>query len=135
MYTNSHVEEKKLSCVVCGSVARGFNFGARTCMSCKVFFRRNAFTCLSNLSCPDGGHCKVTEKTRKNCTYCRLLRCFRVGMRRELFRLKENNYFNQMEIGKQQYRKQSRLVSHSYQIVPNNKHISTDSMVSMDTSK
>ena len=30
-------------CVVCGDRARGCNFGAITCASCKEFFRRNAF--------------------------------------------------------------------------------------------
>lgn len=31
------------ACVVCGDRARGCNFGAITCASCKEFFRRNAF--------------------------------------------------------------------------------------------
>ena len=31
-----------LICVVCGSAAHGYNFGAITCESCKAFFRRNA---------------------------------------------------------------------------------------------
>lgn len=30
-------------CAVCGDKARGCNFGAITCASCKEFFRRNAF--------------------------------------------------------------------------------------------
>ena len=40
---NSHLSDKRaLICVICGSIARGYNFGAITCMSCKIFFRRNA---------------------------------------------------------------------------------------------
>ncbi len=31
-----------LICHVCGDVARGNNFQVMTCVSCKVFFRRNA---------------------------------------------------------------------------------------------
>ncbi len=31
-----------LICVVCGSSANGYNFGAIACESCKAFFRRNA---------------------------------------------------------------------------------------------
>ena len=31
-----------LTCVVCGSMALGYNFDAITCESCKAFFRRNA---------------------------------------------------------------------------------------------
>jgi hypothetical protein len=42
MSSNSSSKKKQLICVVCGSIARGYNFGAITCMSCKMFFRRNA---------------------------------------------------------------------------------------------
>jgi hypothetical protein len=31
-----------LICRVCGDIARGVNFSAVTCMSCKMFFRRHA---------------------------------------------------------------------------------------------
>lgn len=31
-----------LTCVVCKSLANGYNFGAIACESCKTFFRRNA---------------------------------------------------------------------------------------------
>ena len=29
-------------CLVCGDKSIGFNFGVKTCMACKAFFRRNA---------------------------------------------------------------------------------------------
>jgi ribosomal protein L37E len=47
----THTKSKKnhLTCVVCGSTARGYNFNAITCMSCKIFFRRNALTGIVNL--------------------------------------------------------------------------------------
>lgn len=35
-----------LLCRVCGDIARGVNFSAITCMSCKMFFRRHAQTQL-----------------------------------------------------------------------------------------
>ncbi|CAF4080602.1 unnamed protein product, partial [Rotaria sordida] len=42
----SHKKNKpkhgSLTCVVCGSSANGYNFGAITCDGCKAFFRRNA---------------------------------------------------------------------------------------------
>ncbi len=38
------------ACVVCGDRARGCNFGAITCASCKEFFRRNAFKMTASVS-------------------------------------------------------------------------------------
>lgn len=35
--------ESKVVCEVCGDKARGNNFDAITCASCKEFFRRNAY--------------------------------------------------------------------------------------------
>ncbi len=35
-------KDPSLVCLVCGDVARGWNFEVITCMSCKAFFRRNA---------------------------------------------------------------------------------------------
>ncbi len=36
------LKPSSLVCLVCGDVARGWNFEVITCMSCKAFFRRNA---------------------------------------------------------------------------------------------
>jgi len=38
---NMH-NETSLICIICGDKARGMNFDALTCMSCKAFFRRHA---------------------------------------------------------------------------------------------
>lgn len=40
------------ACVVCSDRARGCNFGAITCASCKEFFRRNAFKFNVSVSRP-----------------------------------------------------------------------------------
>jgi hypothetical protein len=45
---NTRSNKKQLICVVCGSIARGFNFGAITCMSCKMFFRRTVLIGIVN---------------------------------------------------------------------------------------
>lgn len=42
MYEYMEFDSEK-ECVICGDESRGINFGARTCGSCKEFFRRNAF--------------------------------------------------------------------------------------------
>lgn len=39
---NSVIESNKLLCEICDTESIGFNFGVRTCMACKAFFRRNA---------------------------------------------------------------------------------------------
>ena len=42
---NANVQEEERSfllCHICGDRARGMNFNAISCMSCKMFFRRNA---------------------------------------------------------------------------------------------
>ncbi|CAF1601218.1 unnamed protein product [Didymodactylos carnosus] len=36
------VKDGSLICVICGSPANGYNFGAIACESCKAFYRRNA---------------------------------------------------------------------------------------------
>lgn len=43
VYFKSEIRRKVLICTVCGERARGYNFGAVTCMSCKMFFHRNAW--------------------------------------------------------------------------------------------
>ncbi|CAF4228283.1 unnamed protein product [Rotaria sordida] len=127
LFSNSQTERKRLICVVCGSIARGFNFGAITCMSCKIFFRRNAFTNLNSLYCHAKGNCEINQQTRKCCTYCRLLTCFRVGMKRQLFRLKQNNnnHIKCSNIDKQQHRKELPLELHLYQRTLTNQHMLT----------
>jgi hypothetical protein len=49
LLSNIKSMNKQLICVVCGSNARGYNFGAITCMSCKMFFRRHALTSIVNI--------------------------------------------------------------------------------------
>lgn len=40
---NYYKNDTRSYCEVCGDKARGCNFDAITCASCKEFFRRNAF--------------------------------------------------------------------------------------------
>ncbi|CAF4372118.1 unnamed protein product [Rotaria sp. Silwood2] len=72
-----------LICVVCGSSAHGYNFGAIACESCKAFFRRNARKDLNTLPCKNEGGCQITLETRRNCVACRLVKCFNSGMQRD----------------------------------------------------
>ncbi|CAF0770518.1 unnamed protein product [Rotaria sp. Silwood1] len=94
-FPNSSLREKKqmsnqrkskhdsLTCVVCGSLAFGYNFDAITCESCKAFFRRNALKKLTTLRCQRKGTCEITIETRRRCSACRLTKCFNSGMKRD----------------------------------------------------
>jgi len=74
-----------LICLVCGAPATGFNFSVITCMCCKAFFRRNALFGLEAYQCRYlTEKCSINMRTRRDCSYCRLKKCFQVGMKKEL---------------------------------------------------
>ncbi|CAG2169272.1 unnamed protein product [Oppiella nova] len=77
MDTLSHAK-----CVICNDRAKGYNFNVLSCVSCKAFFRRNAFR-EDSLLCPFVGKCNITLLTRKFCQKCRLNKCFASGMIKE----------------------------------------------------
>ncbi|XP_042196675.1 androgen receptor isoform X1 [Callorhinchus milii] len=67
------------TCLICGDEASGCHYGALTCGSCKVFFKRAAegkhkFLCASR------NDCTIDKIRRKNCPSCRLRKCFAAGM-------------------------------------------------------
>ncbi len=70
-------------CRVCGDVAKSYHFGGLCCDSCKTFFlesvdRNNYF----QFRCFLHGQCIVTVESRANCQYCRMKRCFEIGMQK-----------------------------------------------------
>ncbi|KAK2492004.1 hypothetical protein MC885_011917 [Smutsia gigantea] len=76
-------DQQRPKCVVCGDKSSGKNYGQFTCESCRSFFKRagkNAsYTCRANKNCP------IDQHHRKECQYCRLKKCFSVGMRLEMY--------------------------------------------------
>lgn len=76
------VDKTPKLCVICGDRAKGINFNALTCMSCKAFFRRNALR-NKEMKCPFNDSCQVDKITRKFCSKCRLKKCFDLGMKKE----------------------------------------------------
>jgi nuclear receptor subfamily 1 group D protein 1 len=90
-------------CLVCGDEASGFHYGVDSCEGCKVncsspqlfpffnipkkgFFRR----CLNQKTshhCNSTINCEITPLSRNSCPYCRLKKCFDVGMSRAASRL------------------------------------------------
>ncbi|XP_077390491.1 nuclear receptor subfamily 2 group F member 6-like [Festucalex cinctus] len=71
-----------LDCVVCGDKSSGKHYGVFTCEGCKSFFKRSIRRNL-NYSCRSNRECQIDQHHRNQCQYCRLKKCFRVGMRKE----------------------------------------------------
>ena len=69
-------------CIVCGEKASGKHFGAIACEACKSFFRRSIRR-NRKYSCRGTRDCAINLSTRNQCQFCRLQKCFRVGMRKE----------------------------------------------------
>ncbi|KAK9517776.1 hypothetical protein VZT92_023120 [Zoarces viviparus] len=74
-------------CQVCNDDASGCHYGAVTCGSCKVFFKRAAAGKQNHL-CASRNDCTIDKLRRKNCASCRLKRCFMSGMSLKGRRLK-----------------------------------------------
>ncbi|CCM09391.1 Nuclear receptor domain-containing protein [Caenorhabditis elegans] len=77
-------------CMVCDSPnATNYHFGAQSCKACAAFFRRSiamdqCYECLG-----DGVHsCKIDHTLRLNCRHCRLKKCQKAGMMRDLVQAK-----------------------------------------------
>ncbi|XP_047409412.1 nuclear receptor subfamily 1 group I member 3 isoform X2 [Sciurus carolinensis] len=76
-------EDEPKNCVVCGDRATGYHFHALTCEGCKGFFRRTVSKSTS-LTCPFAGSCEVSKALRRHCPACRLQKCLKVGMRKDM---------------------------------------------------
>jgi len=74
------------SCQVCGGEASGFHYGVDSCEGCKGFFRRCITQGMTN-RCANDEKCEITPFSRNSCQFCRLKKCFDVGMSREGSRL------------------------------------------------
>uniref|UniRef100_UPI003AB0983C androgen receptor-like isoform X1 n=1 Tax=Centroberyx gerrardi TaxID=166262 RepID=UPI003AB0983C len=76
------------TCLICADEASGCHYGALTCGSCKVFFKRAAEVthgvpvCLGKQKylCASRNDCTIDKLRRKNCPSCRLKKCFEAGM-------------------------------------------------------
>ena len=69
-------------CKVCGDKASGNHFGVLSCEACKSFFRRS-IRAEARYSCRAGRCCTIDKQSRNRCQYCRLMKCVRVGMKKE----------------------------------------------------
>ncbi|KAM9852046.1 retinoic acid receptor beta-like [Aulostomus maculatus] len=76
-------------CFVCQDKSSGYHYGVSACEGCKGFFRRSV---QKNIvyTCHRDRHCIINKITRNRCQYCRLQRCFAVGMSKESVRNDRN---------------------------------------------
>ncbi|CAF1092344.1 unnamed protein product [Rotaria sp. Silwood1] len=87
--TNTKKRKADLTCVICEGQAIGYNFDQISCESCKAFFRRNAFHPIEKTKCINYNdnvfevRCNIRYDIKYKCQRCRLLKCFREGMRKD----------------------------------------------------
>ncbi|XP_073424485.1 retinoic acid receptor beta isoform X6 [Dendrobates tinctorius] len=76
-------------CFVCQDKSSGYHYGVSACEGCKGFFRRSI---QKNMvyTCHREKNCVINKVTRNRCQYCRLQRCFEVGMSKESVRNDRN---------------------------------------------
>ncbi|RMC05214.1 hypothetical protein DUI87_18398 [Hirundo rustica rustica] len=88
-------------CFVCQDKSSGYHYGVSACEGCKIvlldtlspenqgFFRRSI---QKNMvyTCHRDKNCVINKVTRNRCQYCRLQKCFEVGMSKESVRNDRN---------------------------------------------
>ncbi|XP_036394706.1 retinoic acid receptor beta-like isoform X3 [Megalops cyprinoides] len=76
-------------CFVCQDKSSGYHYGVSACEGCKGFFRRSI---QKNMvyTCHRDKNCIINKVTRNRCQYCRLQKCFSVGMSKESVRNDRN---------------------------------------------
>ncbi|CAF1376801.1 unnamed protein product [Adineta steineri] len=85
--TKPSTKKQNLSeCRICGAPAQYVNFGAISCNSCKMFFKRNANLEQKTSTCNFDGYCEIKRGNHHMCASCRLKKCFQYGMTTDKFR-------------------------------------------------
>lgn len=70
-------------CTICDSKATGFHYNVLSCEGCKNFFRRAIIKGLIYHCKPGNQVCCVEHNFRPRCQWCRLDKCYGMGMRAE----------------------------------------------------
>ncbi|XP_058060374.1 steroid receptor seven-up, isoforms B/C isoform X2 [Anopheles bellator] len=77
------LKAQNIECVVCGDKSSGKHYGQFTCEGCKSFFKRSVRRNLT-YSCRGNRNCPIDQHHRNQCQFCRLRKCLKMGMRREV---------------------------------------------------
>ncbi|KAF1752117.1 hypothetical protein GCK72_018671 [Caenorhabditis remanei] len=76
------------NCAVCGDRVNSTRLGSPACLGCIVFFRRSIIH-SSKYRCLRDGNCLINYEFRSSCRFCRLQKCFRVGMKQSAVRRRD----------------------------------------------
>ncbi|XP_033629028.1 retinoic acid receptor beta-like isoform X1 [Asterias rubens] len=76
-------------CFVCEDKSSGYHYGVSACEGCKGFFRRSVQKSMQ-YTCHRDKKCVINKVTRNRCQYCRLQKCFEVGMSKDCVRNDRN---------------------------------------------
>jgi len=76
-------------CVVCNDKSSGYHYGVSSCEGCKGFFRRSVQKNMQ-YTCHKEKMCVINKVTRNRCQFCRLKKCFEMGMSKEAVRNDRN---------------------------------------------
>ncbi|CAP39366.1 Protein CBG22875 [Caenorhabditis briggsae] len=85
------MNSEALICEICGQEARGSHYGAVACRACAAFFRRTG-TSKHIKPCSRKKQCKFFKNGFFTCKFCRLQKCFTVGMSSETFQFDRDAY-------------------------------------------
>jgi len=82
-HAQAHLLSPTDKCKVCNEpAAKHVHYGAMTCFSCRAFFRRSIQNkTAATYVCRRSKNCEINLRTRKNCQFCRYMRCIAVGMK------------------------------------------------------
>ena len=84
---------QNLVCHVCGDQAGGHSYyGGQACSSCRAFFRRAVESDYRfSYFCLVAGECRIDQRSRKKCQYCRYQACLAAGMEPRWVLKRENS--------------------------------------------
>ncbi|CAF1097298.1 unnamed protein product [Adineta steineri] len=124
--TEPSTKKQNLSeCRICGAPAQYAFFGAISCNSCKMFFKRNATLEQETFKCNFDGYCEIKRSNRHMCAPCRLKKCFQNGMSTDKFRPSRLPKLKTKSIVKVEPRYQSEKLSILNSIKPDHSLLTT----------
>ncbi|CAM9940295.1 unnamed protein product [Bubo scandiacus] len=84
-------------CFVCSDKSSGYHYGVSSCEGCKGFFRRSIQKSMV-YTCHRDKNCQINKVTRNRCQFCRLQKCFEVGMSKEAVRNDRNKKKKEVKV-------------------------------------